>query len=74
MDTVGEDTVARAREDIEEWNKDVLRVAGYRAAVTTVWGMNDPSTDPLELRRGQPWEESPEMFAYKLDWYQLLNA
>ncbi len=60
-------------EDFGRWNKQVIREAGYRAAVTTIWGTNDRSTDPMELRRGGPWEETPELFAYKLDWYQLVN-
>jgi peptidoglycan/xylan/chitin deacetylase (PgdA/CDA1 family) len=60
-------------EDFGKWNKDLIRNAGYQAAVTTIWGVNYPSTDPMELRRGQPWEENPALFAYKLDWYQLVN-
>jgi hypothetical protein len=51
----------------------VIQSAGYRAAVTTIWGMNYPSTDRMHLKRGGPWEESPAMFAYKLDWYQFVN-
>jgi peptidoglycan/xylan/chitin deacetylase (PgdA/CDA1 family)/CelD/BcsL family acetyltransferase involved in cellulose biosynthesis len=60
-------------EDFGEWNKELIRSAGYRAAVTTIWGMNYRSTDRMELRRGGPWEADAAMFAYKLDWYQLLN-
>jgi peptidoglycan/xylan/chitin deacetylase (PgdA/CDA1 family)/CelD/BcsL family acetyltransferase involved in cellulose biosynthesis len=60
-------------EDFGNWNKEVIRAAGYRAAVTTIWGMNYRSTDRMELRRGQPWEVSRTLFAYKLDWYQLVN-
>lgn len=60
-------------EDFGSWNKQTVRDAGYRAAVTTIWGMNYRSTDPMELRRGGPWEENPAQFAYKLDWYQLVN-
>ena len=60
-------------EDFGLWNKDLLRSAGYQAAVTTIWGMNYRSTDPMELRRGGPWEDSAAMFAWKLDWYQLVN-
>ena len=41
--------------------------------MSTKWGMNYRSTDPLELRRGGPWDESAALFAYKLDWYQLVN-
>jgi peptidoglycan/xylan/chitin deacetylase (PgdA/CDA1 family)/CelD/BcsL family acetyltransferase involved in cellulose biosynthesis len=56
--------------DFEEWNKQLLREAGYQNAVSTLWGVNYPSTDCMELRRGQPWEEEPAVFAAKLDWYQ----
>jgi CelD/BcsL family acetyltransferase involved in cellulose biosynthesis/peptidoglycan/xylan/chitin deacetylase (PgdA/CDA1 family) len=58
-------------EDFGKWNKAAIQQAGYRAAVTTIWGPNYRSTDRLELRRGGPWEESPAMFAYKMDWYEL---
>jgi peptidoglycan/xylan/chitin deacetylase (PgdA/CDA1 family) len=60
-------------EDFGQWNKEVIREAGYRAAVTTIWGTNYRSTDPMELRRGGPWDDSAALFAYKLDWYQLVN-
>lgn len=60
-------------EDFAESNKDILRQAGYRAAVTTIWGMNYRSTDRMELRRGGPWEDHPALFGLKLDWYQLSN-
>ena len=60
--------------DFGAWNKDLIRKAGYRAAVTTIWGPNYSLTDPMELRRGGPWEKSPALFASKLDWYQLVNG
>jgi peptidoglycan/xylan/chitin deacetylase (PgdA/CDA1 family) len=60
-------------EDFTDWTGDVIRQAGYRAALTTVWGVNYASTDPLQLRRGGPWEPTAAMFAYKLDWYQFAN-
>ena len=60
-------------EDFAAFNKDLLRAAGYRAAMTTIWGINDRSTDRMELRRGGPWENNPALFAYKLDWYQWVN-
>ena len=59
--------------DVSKSNRELVRRAGYRAAVTTTWGMNDSRTDRMELRRGGPWEENPALFAYKLDWYQLTN-
>jgi peptidoglycan/xylan/chitin deacetylase (PgdA/CDA1 family)/CelD/BcsL family acetyltransferase involved in cellulose biosynthesis len=61
-------------EDFNDTTKVALREAGYRAAVTTIWGMNDPSTDLMELRRGGPWEKNCAVFAYKLDWYDLVNG
>jgi peptidoglycan/xylan/chitin deacetylase (PgdA/CDA1 family) len=60
-------------EDFVPANKELLRAAGYKAAVTTIWGVNYMSTDRMELRRSGPWEEDPALFACKLDWYQLLN-
>jgi peptidoglycan/xylan/chitin deacetylase (PgdA/CDA1 family) len=60
-------------EDFAAFNKEILREAGYRAAVTTIWGMNYRSTDRMELKRGGPWEDDPALFALKLDWYQLAN-
>jgi CelD/BcsL family acetyltransferase involved in cellulose biosynthesis/peptidoglycan/xylan/chitin deacetylase (PgdA/CDA1 family) len=60
--------------DFSEWNKQVIQNAGYRAAVSTLWGVNDPATDRLQLRRGQPWELSPAAFAAKLDWYQWVEG
>ena len=61
------------QDDFGTWNKDIIRAAGYRAAVTTIWGVNDGSTDRMELRRGGPWEPTAALFASKLDWYQLTN-
>jgi peptidoglycan/xylan/chitin deacetylase (PgdA/CDA1 family) len=61
-------------EDFGKWNKELVSEAGYRAALTTIWGVNYPSTDRMELRRGGPWEENPAEFACKLDWYQMVNG
>ena len=61
-------------EDFGLSNKALIQEAGYRAAVTTIWGVNYCSTDPFELRRGGPWEDNPAMFAYKLDWYELVEG
>ena len=61
-------------DDFGIWNKEVIRAAGYQAAVTTIWGLNDASTDCMELRRGGPWEPTAGLFASKLDWYQLTNG
>jgi peptidoglycan/xylan/chitin deacetylase (PgdA/CDA1 family) len=59
--------------DVSRANRDTIYRAGYRAAVTTTWGMNDSQTDRMELKRGGPWEDSAALFAFKLDWYQITN-
>jgi len=61
-------------EDFGAWNKELIRKVGYRAAVSTIWGINDHSTDRMALRRGGPWEESAAQFAFKFDWYQWVNG
>ena len=61
-------------EDFGQPNCALVREAGYRAAVTTIWGVNNEFTDPFQLRRGGPWEESAALFAYKLDWYELVEG
>jgi peptidoglycan/xylan/chitin deacetylase (PgdA/CDA1 family)/CelD/BcsL family acetyltransferase involved in cellulose biosynthesis len=60
--------------DFSPWNKEVIREAGYRAAVSTLWGVNHPGTDRMELRRGQPWESKRYLFAAKFDWYQWADV
>jgi peptidoglycan/xylan/chitin deacetylase (PgdA/CDA1 family) len=59
--------------DFDAVTKEVLRTAGYRAAVTTIWGVNYRTTDRMEMRRGGPWESDPALFASKMDWYHLTN-
>jgi peptidoglycan/xylan/chitin deacetylase (PgdA/CDA1 family) len=53
-----EDTFGVAVEDFcypyGDWNqavRDLVMEAGYRTACTTEYGVNDPATSPLELRR-----------------------
>jgi peptidoglycan/xylan/chitin deacetylase (PgdA/CDA1 family) len=60
--------------DFAPSSKAAVQAAGYRSAVSTVWGVNSPSTDPFELRRGNPWETSAAMFAAKLDCYEWVEA
>lgn len=46
--------------------KGLVRQAGYKAAVTTLDGLNDRSTDPFEMRRRSPWEPDLPCFATRL--------
>jgi hypothetical protein len=50
----------------------MVREAGYRCAVTTIFGVNDAGQDPFELRRGTPWENDLPSFAAKLSWYKFV--
>jgi peptidoglycan/xylan/chitin deacetylase (PgdA/CDA1 family)/CelD/BcsL family acetyltransferase involved in cellulose biosynthesis len=60
-------------DDVGLEHAEMLHCVGYRAAMTTLWGLNYHSTDRMRLRRGGPWERHPAMFASKLDWYQFRN-
>jgi CelD/BcsL family acetyltransferase involved in cellulose biosynthesis/peptidoglycan/xylan/chitin deacetylase (PgdA/CDA1 family) len=62
------------QQDFREWHRELICGAGFRAAVTSIWGMNYRSTNRTELKRGGPWEDNAALFASKLDWYQLVNG
>jgi CelD/BcsL family acetyltransferase involved in cellulose biosynthesis/peptidoglycan/xylan/chitin deacetylase (PgdA/CDA1 family) len=51
--------------------KRLVEEAGFKSAVTTIWGLNKPTGDRFELRRFNPWEADPAMFKLKLDWYRF---
>jgi peptidoglycan/xylan/chitin deacetylase (PgdA/CDA1 family)/CelD/BcsL family acetyltransferase involved in cellulose biosynthesis len=51
--------------------KQIVREAGFKTAVTTVWGVNEPDSDPFELRRFAPWDSDPAEFQLRFDWYRL---
>jgi peptidoglycan/xylan/chitin deacetylase (PgdA/CDA1 family) len=55
-----------------------LEFAGYRIACTTVWGCNDRTSDPRELRRVRvSWCDSPreirKSLAGSYDWYRTVQ-
>jgi len=58
-------------EDYTDEAIGMLKRAGYRAAVTTSFGVNEAQDDPYRLRRGTPWEPDAGRFALKLAWYRL---
>jgi peptidoglycan/xylan/chitin deacetylase (PgdA/CDA1 family) len=51
--------------------KRVVQEAGFKTAVTTIWGLNEPGDDPLLLKRFTPWETSLAEFKMKLDWFRF---
>lgn len=60
--------------DFDEQAKCAVRSAGFKTAVTTVWGLNDPEDDPLELKRFTPWETNPTEFKFRLDWFRFRES
>lgn len=53
---------------------EMVKRAGYRAAVTTLFGTNHVGDDPYHLKRGTPWETSVRRFGMKLAWYRMQDA
>jgi CelD/BcsL family acetyltransferase involved in cellulose biosynthesis/peptidoglycan/xylan/chitin deacetylase (PgdA/CDA1 family) len=58
-------------EDFSLEAKRVVQEAGFKTAVTAVWGVNEPDSDLFELRRFAPWQSDPAEFQMKLDWYRF---
>ena len=54
--------------DFDLSTKDLVRDAGYKAAVTTVDGLNRRETDVFEIRRHSSWEAHLPSFAVKTVW------
>jgi peptidoglycan/xylan/chitin deacetylase (PgdA/CDA1 family) len=45
---------------------DLVRQAGFDAAFTTAWGAATPQTDPFQLPRFTPWDQSRARFGLRL--------
>jgi CelD/BcsL family acetyltransferase involved in cellulose biosynthesis/peptidoglycan/xylan/chitin deacetylase (PgdA/CDA1 family) len=58
-------------QDFNAEAKLAVQDAGFKTAVTTIWGLNDPDDDPFEFKRFTPWETDPAEFKMKLDWFRL---
>jgi peptidoglycan/xylan/chitin deacetylase (PgdA/CDA1 family) len=58
-------------QDFNALAKDAVRTAGFKTAVTAIWGLNEPKDDPLELKRFTPWETDSAEFKLKLDWFRF---
>lgn len=52
--------------DFEKRHGNMLRSAGFDAAVTTAFGAARPGTDPYELPRFTPWDRSSSGFLLRL--------
>jgi peptidoglycan/xylan/chitin deacetylase (PgdA/CDA1 family) len=62
--------------DYNDEVKSVLRESGYVCAVTCERGFNPVFSDPLEIRRGLPWQKQVELFrfAFFLQRHGLMNS
>jgi len=45
---------------------ELVRSLGFKAAVTTAWGVADAKTDPLQLPRFTPWDRAKWAFGLRL--------
>lgn len=52
--------------DFNATARSLLKKYGFKAAVSTIRGLNTPSTDPFALRRFRPWQTDVELFALQL--------
>jgi peptidoglycan/xylan/chitin deacetylase (PgdA/CDA1 family) len=59
------------RTDFNETIQQMLREQGFRCAVTTMWGINDASSNPFELRRVGFWNTEPDLIPLRLAWYRF---
>ncbi|MBS1188670.1 MAG: polysaccharide deacetylase family protein [Rhodocyclaceae bacterium] len=53
-------------QDYRQSHVDMVRAAGYRGAVTTVWGAGGRGDDVFQLPRFSPWDRQPVRFALRL--------
>ena len=60
--------------DFNDVTKKTLKRLGFKCAVTTEFGINEPGADMFELKRGRPWEDHLPTFAFKLSWYRLMSS
>ncbi len=53
-------------QDYQPKHCDMVRKAGFKAAVSTQWGVSDAASDPYQLHRFTPWDDSPTRFMLRL--------
>lgn len=56
----------RPREDWGAEHADIVRDAGFEAAVTTAWGVSDRRTDRFQLPRFTPWDTRRLAFGVRM--------
>lgn len=56
----------RQRRDIDAQAINIVREAGFRAALTTDWGSADRDTDPFLIPRFMPWDRTRLRFGLRM--------
>jgi peptidoglycan/xylan/chitin deacetylase (PgdA/CDA1 family) len=59
--------------DFTATTKALVEEAGFRCAVTTIFGNNEAETDLYEMRRIAPWNEGAETFGFRLLYYKVFG-
>lgn len=54
------------RKDYERCHVDMVRDAGFEAAVSTAWGCAKPDRDRLQLPRIWPWDRTPFRYGLRM--------
>jgi peptidoglycan/xylan/chitin deacetylase (PgdA/CDA1 family) len=57
--------------DFTPTTKALVEEAGFRCAVTTIFGNNEAGMDLYEMRRIAPWNENSEIFGARLNYYKF---
>jgi peptidoglycan/xylan/chitin deacetylase (PgdA/CDA1 family) len=53
-------------EDYSPANAELVRSLGFRAAVSTAWGVADAHSDPMQIPRFTPWDGTRTRFGLRL--------
>jgi hypothetical protein len=57
--------------DFTSTTKALVEEAGFRCALTTIFGNNEAGMDLYEMRRIAPWNEDSEIFGARLNYYKF---
>ncbi|MBK5930562.1 polysaccharide deacetylase family protein [Halochromatium salexigens] len=56
----------KPEQDYDHRHVTMVREAGFAASVSTAWGVSTSSSDPYQLARFTPWDQTPGRFALRL--------
>ena len=56
----------KPHQDYETKHSQMVKEAGFKAAVSTQWGTSTKNTDPYQLKRFTPWDRTKWKFLFRL--------